>query len=139
MSDPVERLKVLVNSSTPVVVIETVEEARAIRLIRLAADELQLPVFEWSIADGLTRAGGIPVNSAPLVSRVEPPPRPDGTVYGQEEERLHDSIMSGLTREQTGIYNTKEPAHALAHLESMSIEAVYILSRTFTATWKTQS
>jgi ATP-dependent 26S proteasome regulatory subunit len=128
MSDPVERLKVLVSSSTPVVVIETVEEARAVRLIRLAADQLQLPIFEWSIADGLTRAGGVPVNSAPLVSRVEPPIRPQGTMYGQsEEERLQQSVMSGLTRDQSSIYNTKEPAQVLAHLASMSIEAVFIL------------
>lgn len=128
MSDPLERLRVLVNSSTPFIVIETVEEARAVRLIRSAADELQLPVFEWSIADGLTRAGGVPVNSAPLVSRVEPPPRPQGTVYGQnEEDRLQESIMSGLTRDQAGIYNTKEPAQVLAHVASMSIDAVFIL------------
>src|SRR5205807_5125986 len=71
MVDPLERLKVLINSSTPIVVIETVEEMRAVMLVRAAGGELNLPVFEWSIADGLTRAGGVPVNSAPLASRVE--------------------------------------------------------------------
>jgi SpoVK/Ycf46/Vps4 family AAA+-type ATPase len=127
MVDPLNRLKILISSSTPVVVIETVEETRAVRLIRAAADELQLPVFEWSIADGLTRAGGVPVNSAPLISRVEPPSHPQGTVYGQgEDERLRDSVMSGLTREQPGIYNTKEPAQVLAHLTSMTIDAVFV-------------
>jgi ATP-dependent 26S proteasome regulatory subunit len=128
MVDTLARLKILISSSTPVVVIETVEEPRAVRLIRSAAEELQLPVFEWSIADGLTRAGGVPVNSAPLNSRLEPPIRPEGTIYGQsEEERLAKSLMSGLTRDQSSIYNTKEPAQVLAHMVSMSIEAVFIL------------
>jgi len=132
MVDPHNRLKILISSSTPVVVIETVEETRAVRLIRAAADELQLPVFEWSIADGLTRAGGVPVNSAPLISRVEPPSHTQGTVFGQregqsEDERLRDSVMSGLTRDQPGIYNTKEPAQVLAHLTSMTIDAVFVL------------
>jgi SpoVK/Ycf46/Vps4 family AAA+-type ATPase len=127
MVDPLARLKVLISSSTPVVVIETVEETRAVRLIRSAADELHLPVFEWSVADGLTRAGGAPVNSAPLTS-VVPPSHAQGTVHGQsEEERLQDSVMSGLTRDQPGIYNTREPAQVLAHLTSMSIDAVVIL------------
>ena len=61
MAEPLERLKVLINSSTPIVIIETVEEERAVRLIRAAADDAHLPVFEWDVADGLTRAGGAPV------------------------------------------------------------------------------
>src|SRR5215471_834563 len=134
MAEPLERLKVLINSSTPVVIIETVEEARAVRLIRSAADDIRLPVFEWSVADGLTRAGGAPVNSAPITSPVPPPVQHQGTVYGgtvygesSEEQRLATSVMSGLTRNETSIYNTKEPAHVLAHMESMTIEAVFIL------------
>lgn len=128
MSDPLGRLKVLINSNTPIVVIETVEETRAVRLIREAADELGLQVFEWSIADGLTRAGGVPVNSAPIISRTEPANYAQGTVFRQgEEERLRESVMSGLTRDRSSIYNTKEPAQVLAHLISMSIDAVFIL------------
>src|SRR5437016_2487804 len=57
MQTPADRLKVLINSSTPIVVIETVEERRAVDLVRTAAAELKVPVFEWSIADGLTRSG----------------------------------------------------------------------------------
>jgi ATP-dependent 26S proteasome regulatory subunit len=128
MADPLARLKVLISSSTPVVVIETVEETRAVRLIRSAADEMQLPVFEWSIADGLTRAGGVPVNSAPIISRVEPPNPHQGTVYGSsDEQHFAESVMSGLTKDQSSIYNTKEPAQVLAHLMSMGIDAVFIL------------
>ena len=86
MVDPLERLKVLINSSTPIVVMETVEEKRAVMLARAAGAELNLPVFEWSIADGLTRAGGIPANPAPVASRVEPKAR--NASGGSESERL---------------------------------------------------
>ena len=52
-----ERLKVLINSSTPIVVMETVEEVRAVRMARLACSELNLATFEWTIASGLARSG----------------------------------------------------------------------------------
>src|SRR5581483_10711360 len=57
MPDELERLKILIESSTPIVVMETVEEARAVRLIRAACSSLNLAVFEWSIASGLIRCG----------------------------------------------------------------------------------
>jgi hypothetical protein len=126
MVDPLERLKVLINSSTPIVVMETVEEKRAVMLVRAACAELNLPVFEWSIADGLTRAGGVPVNSAPLSSRVEPKPR--NASGGSESERLLSYVMSSPGySEPSSIVNTKEPAQVLAHLESMTIEGAFIL------------
>ena len=49
---PLDRLKLLLNSSSPLVIVETVEEARALELIRRAAFDLKLPVFEWSVAEG---------------------------------------------------------------------------------------
>ena len=54
-----ERLKVLINSSTPIVVIETVEEVRAVRMVRLACSDLNMATFEWTIASGLARSGTI--------------------------------------------------------------------------------
>ena len=52
-----ERLKVLINSSTPIVVMETVEEVRALTLVSAACSELNMALFEWTVADGLTRSG----------------------------------------------------------------------------------
>src|SRR5260370_757299 len=49
---PIDRLKVLINSSTPIIVMETVEEVRAVSLARTACSQLSLAVFEWTIADG---------------------------------------------------------------------------------------
>src|SRR5215831_2035933 len=57
MPDGLDRLKVLINSSTPIVVMETSEEMRAVSLVRAACSELNMATFEWSIADGLVRSG----------------------------------------------------------------------------------
>jgi len=97
MVDPLERLKVLIDSSTPVVVIETVEETRAVDVVRDACSQLNLPVFEWSIADGLSRCG----NNA--------------------------GAATNPAAQAQGIINTREPAQVLAHLETMSIDAAFVL------------
>jgi len=65
-----DRLRVLLDSSTPIVVMETVEESRAVRLVRLACQSLNLSSFEWTIASGLVRSGmaGAAVAGSGLVS-----------------------------------------------------------------------
>jgi hypothetical protein len=101
---PIDRLKVLINSSSPIVVMETVEEMRAVSLVRTACSDLSLPVFEWTIADGLVRYGSdvaAPVLSAP------------GSGVGLAPK--------------TAMYNTADPVQALANLETMTIEAVFVL------------
>ncbi len=57
LADPLGTLKVLIDSSAPIVVMETVEEVRAVRLVRVACASLNLAPFEWSIASGLARCG----------------------------------------------------------------------------------
>jgi SpoVK/Ycf46/Vps4 family AAA+-type ATPase len=129
MSATLERLKILINSSTPIVVMETVEEMRAVGLVRAASAELNMAVFEWSIGDGLVRSGiGTPV--APNISghsRVDS--RPGG---GGESDRLASAVLSALGSDaaaaaKPAIYNTREPVQALANMESMTVEAVFIL------------
>ena len=44
---------------------ETVEEVQAVALVRSACSELNLAVFEWTIADGLVRSGSSAISSAP--------------------------------------------------------------------------
>src|SRR5215467_11438206 len=101
MTNPPERLKILLNSSTPIVILETVEELRVIRMVRFVCAELHLPVFEWSIADGLSRSG----NHAAVTAMAEEP----------------------VEHGQPAIGNTHEPAQMLAHLETMSIDAAVVL------------
>ena len=111
MADVLERLKILIDSSTPIIVMETVEETRAVRLVREASSPLNLAVFEWSIASGLMRCGGDP-----------------GTV--SYEAKFPGAARSTLHQPDdatAAIYNSREPAQALGTLESISVEAVFIL------------
>jgi hypothetical protein len=113
---PVERLKVYINSSSPLVIMETIEEQRAIETVRLAANDLQLPVFEWSVADGLRRWEAKPAHSLP-----------PGHYAVQD-------FLAPITQNEINIgsgagsiLNTQEPAGVLAHLLTLTLEAVFVL------------
>lgn len=148
MSDILNRLKVLINSSTPIVVMETSEEMLAVNLVQAACAELNMATFEWSIADGLQRsasssgpepseaaAAGLG-QSSPWTRREQGPAQARSVLSptSGEAERLMRAIMSGGAAPQSAgaasggvIYNTREPAQALANMESMTAEAVFIL------------
>jgi SpoVK/Ycf46/Vps4 family AAA+-type ATPase len=116
MADALERLKILLNSSTPIVVMETVEEIRAVRLVRAACSSLNLATFEWSIASGLVRCGSDVGELVPEPSR--------GSISG------HSFVNTGHDANDSGgqaLYNSKEPAQALSNLEAMSLEAAFVL------------
>jgi ATP-dependent 26S proteasome regulatory subunit len=110
LADPLGTLKVLIDSSAPIVVMETVEEVRAVRLVRVACASLNLATFEWSIASGLARCGN-EGNEAVVEGRF-----PTGGT-GQEVTDLAAQA----------IYNTREPAQVLGVLEGISVEAAFIL------------
>ena len=149
MPNALDRLKILINSSTPIIVMETSEEMRAVSVVRKACSELNMVTFEWSIADGLVRSG----SNTPL----EPPKnqlhdQTPTTIWNQnsrgqsqvrsvlsptsgEAERLTRAVFSSMvadagaaaTAAPGSIYNTREPGQALANMESMTLEAVFIL------------
>ncbi|MFZ0730780.1 MAG: AAA family ATPase [Candidatus Sulfotelmatobacter sp.] len=144
MPDALDRLKILINSSTPILVMETSEETRAVNLVRSACSQLKMATFEWSIADGLQRSSGVPVEAQkspqpPVDQGIWTPVRsstPSRTVLtpgNGEAERLTHAVASAMGSDQSGaaasgsIYNTREPAQALANMESMTAEAVFIL------------
>ena len=116
MADVVERLKVLINSSTPIVIMETVEETRALQLVRTASADLNMVVFEWTIADGLTRSGS---NSPALPSGTALQARINGARHAADPD-APDS-------RHAAIYNTQDPVQALANLETLTLEAVFVL------------
>src|SRR5262252_3014047 len=147
MTDGLDHLKVLINSSTPIVVMETSEEMRAVSLVRTACSELNMATFEWSIADGLMRSGS---NSLAEVHKSTPPVAQQGgwtkvnagtlaqphtalSPGSGEADRLTRAVMSSMGPEaataaaSNSIYNTREPVQALANMESMTVEAVFIL------------
>jgi ATP-dependent 26S proteasome regulatory subunit len=111
MPDVLDRLKILIDSSTPIIVMETVEEIRAVQLVREASSPLNPTVFEWSIASDLVRCG-----SAPGVS---------GETKFPGAVRANLQVPEEATA--NAIYNSREPAQALSTLEFLSIEAVFIL------------
>lgn len=58
MSDPtsIHELKTLMRSLHPIIAIETIEEERARALLLSVATQLALPLWEWSVTRGLTKA-----------------------------------------------------------------------------------
>lgn len=150
MTDSLNRLKVLINSSTPIVVMETSEETLAVNMVRAACTELNMATFEWSIADGLLRSGSNAQSDPPkaAAARADRAGNFVASTYAQarsvlspgsgEAERLMRAIMSGApstdaapaagsTAGATAIYNTRDPVQALANMASTTIEAVFIL------------
>jgi len=150
MSDGLDRLKVLINSSTPIVVMETAEEARAVTMVRTACSQLNIATFEWTIADGLVRSSSnAPVEGqktsaragqstawASAVGRGQTQARTALSPGSGEAEKLAKAMLSSLGADGTAavntgaagsIYNTREPVQALANMESMTVEAVFIL------------
>ncbi|HWO28091.1 MAG TPA: hypothetical protein VNO32_04765, partial [Candidatus Acidoferrum sp.] len=120
----------------------------AVNMVRTACSELNMATFEWSIADGLLRSGtNTPAegNKVSLQARID-----QNSIWAQakssqaqtktalspgstEGERLPRAIRSpvggdGAAAATAGsIYNTREPVQALANMESMTVEAVFIL------------
>ena len=152
MIDGLDRLKVLINSSTPIVVMETSEEMRAVSLVRAACSQLNMATFEWSIADGLLRTGANSpaqahttlqdrIDQAAVRAQAGRSPGPSRSVLSpgdSEAGRLAHAVLSsigadaGAASANSGsgsgsIYNTREPVQALANMESMTVEAVFIL------------
>ena len=56
LATSVHDLRTLIRSCHPLIVIETVEEERVLALLQSVAAQERMPLFEWSITRGLTRA-----------------------------------------------------------------------------------
>ena len=82
----VDELTLLIRSRHPIVVVECDDEARLLAQLSDSCGTLGLPLFTWSVTDGIRRSGaGSP------------------------------------------IYETTEPAKALAHIEASALPAVFVL------------
>ncbi|QQE64664.1 hypothetical protein GFS31_13450 [Leptolyngbya sp. BL0902] len=101
--DSVQHFKTLVVSFHPVIVIETVEEERVQTLMQKACSDMQMPIFEWSIAQGLMRSPESPDN------RWQNEYAPPGAKRGQ------------------ALPKTAEPIDMLRHIQDMSFKAIFWL------------
>ena len=131
-----DRLKLLINSDTPLIALETVEEHRAVALLQAACRDLNLPLFEWTIADGLQRS--VP-EAAPRPTTAQQSASEMAKKIAQAKQALSEAGLPGLDfgSQDPGrstnpgipqtILNTREAAQVLAHIESMTVEAVFIL------------
>lgn len=99
----IQYFQTLVMSFHPVVVIETMEEERVQVLLNQACNDLQMAVFEWSIAQGLMRCPGN------LHNRWQDDYAPPGAQRGQ------------------AIGETAEPLDLLRHIQNMNFKAIYWL------------
>ena len=53
-----ESLRLLINSRNPIITVETTEEQRFVGLLSAVASDLNVPLFIWSVTEGLARSGG---------------------------------------------------------------------------------
>src|SRR5580692_10141605 len=134
-ADALQRLKILIDSSTPIIAMETVEEVRAVRMVRAACASLNLAVFEWSIASGLMRSGssvgevvtgGYDFSGHSLRDHALPDPSLPGHSLLGLAPSGHAGMQS-IEQNAKALYNSREPAQMLGNLEGVSIDAAFIL------------
>src|SRR5258706_2200406 len=122
MADAIDRLRVLLDSSTPIVVMETVEESRAVRLVRLACQGLNLASFEWTIASGLVRSGMAGSGMAAGASAGD-----FGIEHGLPPGGYSQDAYAAAQAQGNMIYDTRDPAKVLGHMEGLTVEGAFIL------------
>ncbi len=103
LSITIRDIQTLILSFHPIVAIETVEEERIEHLLKTATQEMNMPMFEWSLSKGLLRSPG--TFDAPWVNEYAPP----GTI------------------KPISIGNTGEPLAVLKHIQDMSLNAIFWL------------
>jgi SpoVK/Ycf46/Vps4 family AAA+-type ATPase len=59
--DARRELALLVNSHYPLIYLETWEELRAEEILTLVGQDLSLPLYDWTLSQGLARVGGAPM------------------------------------------------------------------------------
>ncbi|NJN32799.1 MAG: AAA family ATPase [Synechococcales cyanobacterium RM1_1_8] len=102
LSQPARDLQTLVLSCHPLIVIETIEEERVAALLAQTAQDMQMPMMEWSYAQGLCRTSG--------TFRA---PWDEGYAKSGNQAQAFDG--------------TVEPAEMLKHIAELKVQAIYWL------------
>ena len=59
--DARREIALLVNSHYPIIFLETWEEMRATEILTQVAGDLSLPLYDWTLSQGMARLGGAPI------------------------------------------------------------------------------
>ncbi len=97
----VRLFQTLVKSFHAAIVIETVEEERVRTLINSAVNDLHIAVFEWSVAQGITRS------------------------QGNVHNRWTNEYAPPGAQQPPSIEKTTDPIDALKHIQNIQFQALY--------------
>lgn len=112
-------LMALIRSVTPVIEIETMEETRAMKLLDKLARELDLPLYRWSAAAGLTQPGFRYGASKPAGQGLN---RPDLAL----QDDWRDTPERGPGGERV-VPDTQQLASALKFIDERGQRGLYVL------------
>ena len=125
-------LDLLVRSRYGLILVETLEDDRALALLHQLGERMHLPLFTWSVTRGIRRG-----SAAAVEPGREPPPRPRGperdpaVSHGWSPSGRNaipfDAFRRTEPREDDGgtPYDTTHPVQALHHVEISPEGALY--------------
>lgn len=103
LSVSVHDIQTLVLSFHPVIVVETVEEERVETLLKAATHEMQIPLFEWSIAGGLMRSPS------------------------SYNNRWNNEYAPPGSNRPQALEDTQDPLQVLQHIREMPLKGIFWL------------
>lgn len=113
------------------IAIETVEEERVEALASDVAQELGLPIFDWSVTTGLKRRDERTESRSPRTVPPIPAPRQDrGRSFEGRFQRAFSGVASVAPTPSgpgMGIVQTRTGLGLLRHLETMSTEGLFLV------------
>ncbi len=71
-----EQLKLRIRSGHPIIAMETLDELRAVAQVRAAAEQLAIPLVEWSLTTGLV------AKNRGTVDKMVPEGKPVAALHG---------------------------------------------------------
>ena len=129
----VHELKTLISSYHPLLAIETVEEDRVRSLLIEVASELSLPLFEWSLASGISRLRGVTIDGTEdaLAALKHIEQIGDDAIFLMKDLATHldaaatrralREVVAKLTSTRSTIVVTGEPIELAPEIESLAV------------------
>jgi hypothetical protein len=103
LTNHVKTLQTLILAYHPVIIMETEEEERVQGLVALALQEMGMPLFEWSVTNGLSRS------------------------FAQGENRWSNDCAPANAQQTGGVEGTAAAAGLLNHMQEATAKGVYLL------------